>query len=258
VYDSGSTDATVEIARAAGAHVSIRQLGPSTLSFGGDEAEHRNWALKNIRFRHPWVFSIDADERMTKALVENITKGVRNPGGHVAFRVRCRYFFQGRWLKHVQATPFYLRLFRPEKMHYSRLVNPRLVSDGPVGELDGYFDHFPFSKGMQHWFDKHNSYSTLEARQIAENRQLHGSFSVFSAFFAKEFHERRFHQKELFYRLPCRPFVKFALLYVAKRGFLDGRAGFTYAVLQSLYEYMIVLKTRELAAAKAAAERPSG
>jgi hypothetical protein len=61
--------------------------------------------------------------------------------------------------------------------------------------------------------------------------------------------ERRFHQKELFYKLPARPLAKFLLLYVAKRGFLDGQAGFTYAVLQSFYEYMIVLKTRELLAA---------
>jgi hypothetical protein len=47
--------------------------------------------------------------------------------------------------------------------------------------------------------------------------------------------------------MPARPLLKFMLLYVAKRGFLDGRAGFTYAVLQSIYEYMIVLKARKLA-----------
>jgi hypothetical protein len=50
----------------------------------------------------------------------------------------------------------------------------------------------------------------------------------------------------LFYRLPFRPLFKFLILYVGKRGFLDGRAGFTYAMLQSIYEYFIVLKTREL------------
>jgi hypothetical protein len=46
--------------------------------------------------------------------------------------------------------------------------------------------------------------------------------------------------------MPARPLFKFALLYFAKKGFLDGRPGFTYAVLQAIYEYMIVLKTREL------------
>jgi hypothetical protein len=73
------------------------------------------------------------------------------------------------------------------------------------------------------------------------------SLSLRKAFFSKDFNGRRFHQKELFYRMPGRPILKFVLLYLGKRGFLDGRAGFTYAVLQSFYEFMIVLKTRELA-----------
>ena len=66
------------------------------------------------------------------------------------------------------------------------------------------------------------------------------------AFTAKDFHERRFHQKELFYRLPLRPFIKFLLLYIGKLGFMDGLAGLRYAILQSIYEYMIVLKVDEL------------
>jgi hypothetical protein len=133
------------------------------------------------------------------------------------------------------------------------------LPEGPVGEVAGYLDHFPFSKGIAQWLDRHNSYSTFEARQIAENRASQKPFSVRQAFFAKDFHERRFHQKELFYRAPARPVIKFMLLYFVKRGFLDGRAGFMYAALQSFYEYMIVLKTRELAAAEPArseAEEP--
>ena len=62
----------------------------------------------------------------------------------------------------------------------------------------------------------------------------------------RDFNLRRFHQKELFYRLPARPLIKFLLLYVLKCGFLDGRPGFTYALLQSIYEAMIVLKVQEL------------
>jgi hypothetical protein len=69
---------------------------------------------------------------------------------------------------------------------------------------------------------------------------------VVQALFCADFNRRRFHQKELFYRLPMRPFLKFLILYFGKRGFLDGRAGLTYAALQSIYEYFIVLKTREI------------
>ncbi len=238
VYDSYSTDRTIEIAQAAGAEVTQRAFD--------NWSAHQNWGLQNVPFKHPWVFYIDADERMTSELGASVREAVQSPGANVAFRMQRRDFFLGRWLKHVQTSPFYMRLFRPEKMRYERLVNPVSIPDGPVGELSGYLDHFPFSKGMRHWLDRHNSYSTLEAQQVISNRAAHNAFSIRQAFLAKDFNERRYHQKELFYRMPARPLVKFMLLYVAKRGFLDGSAGFTYAALQSIYEYMIVLKTREL------------
>jgi hypothetical protein len=170
----------------------------------------------------------------------------------VAFRVRRRDFLLNTWLKHVQASPYYLRLFRPEKLRYERLINPVTIADGPVGELLGYLDHYPFSKGTSYWLSRHNSYSTLEAQQIAANRRGRIDHSWWRAFTSRDFHERRFHQKELFYRLPLRPLAKFVILYILKGGFLDGRAGFRYAVLQAFYEYMIVLKVKEIAARETA------
>lgn len=238
VYDSYSTDKTVEIAQAAGAVVTQRHFD--------NWAAHQNWGLQNLPFRHPWVFNLDADERMTPELVQNIQQIVKDPGEFVAFRIERRDFFMGRWLKHVTPSPYNLRLFRPGKMRYERLVNPVSIPDGPVGFVNGYFDHFPFSKGMSHWLARHNSYSTLEAQQIFDNRRKGGRLQLLKAFTTKDFHQRRFHQKQLFYRLPARPLIKFILLYFLKRGFLDGQAGFTYSVLQSIYEYMIVLKSREL------------
>ncbi len=166
----------------------------------------------------------------------------------MAFRIQRRDFFLGTWLKHVQTSPFYMRLIRPEKIRHERLINTASIADGPVGQVAGYLDHFPFSKGMGHWIDRHNGYSRFEAQQIIDNRRAGEGFSWVKAFTAKDFHQRRYHQKELFYRLPFRPLVKFLLLYVAKRGFLDGRAGLTYAALQAIYEYFIVLKVRELEA----------
>jgi hypothetical protein len=92
-------------------------------------------------------------------------------------------------------------------------------------------DHYPISTGVSHWLERQNAYSSPEARQIIENRRVQASFSVYQALMAGDFHERRFHQKELFYRMPFRPLVKFCILYFGKLGFLDGRAGFQYAVL---------------------------
>jgi glycosyltransferase involved in cell wall biosynthesis len=238
VYDSFSTDQTCLIAARFGARVVQRVFD--------NWAAHQNWGLQNLPFKNEWVFYIDADERMSPELKSAALQAARSPGESVAFRVQRRDFFLGTWLRHVQTSPYYVRLFRPEKMRYERLVNPLSVVDGPTGSVAGYLDHFPFSKGLGHWLERHNAYSTLEARQIMENRRTPVAFSWREVFFGTDFHEKRFHQKELFYRLPFRPIIKFLLLYVGKGGFLDGRAGLTYAVLQSMYEYMIVLKVREL------------
>lgn len=246
VYDSGSTDDSVDIAKKFGAKVTVRSYGENKLAFGGDEAAHRNWGLQNIPFMHPWVFIIDADERITPELACRINDAVSYPSNHVAFRVQRRDFFLDTWLKHVQISPFYMRLVRPEKIIHERLINTVSIADGSVGDVAGYLDHFPFSKGLGNWVDRHNSYSKFEADQIVKNRLAGEKFSLVKAFTTKDFNLRRYYQKELFYRLPLRPLFKFVLLYVVKRGFLDGRAGFTYAVLQSIYEYFIVLKVREL------------
>jgi hypothetical protein len=125
-------------------------------------------------------------------------------------------------------------------------VNPVTVVNGPIGKLDAWIDHYPFSKGFAHWIDKHNSYSSLEAKQAYLSYE---NFSLRLVFFAKDFSLRRRNQKQLFLRLPARPLVKFILLYFFKLGFLDGPAGFTYALLQSIYEYFIILKLLELAKA---------
>lgn len=237
VFDSMSTDRTLEVAERYGAQVTQRVYD--------NESTHKNWGLAHIPFKHGWVYQSDADERLTPELIEAMQHAVRNAGKHVAFRVRRRDYLFGSWLKHVTPSPFNIRLFKPACIRYERLTNPVTLVDGPVGELDEHFNHLPFSKGIAFWFEKHNWYSTLEARQIIANRDDQPPFSAIQAFTARDLNVRRFHQKELYYRLPCRPLVMFLVLYVGKRGFLDGRSGFIYAVLRAIYEYMIILKVRE-------------
>jgi glycosyltransferase involved in cell wall biosynthesis len=247
VYDSFSTDRTKEIALQAGARFVVRPDQDPSIAFGGDESLHRTWGVREISYKYQWLFVIDADERLTPEAAAELLAIARNPYyDHAAYRMRRRDFFQGRHLKHVQASPWYIRFFRPEFVHYERLVNTITVVDGPIGDLQHPLDHYPFSKGLNHWIARHNSYSTFEAQQILQNRQAQEPFSLPAAFLERDFNRRRFHQKELFYRLPARPLIKFVLLYLLKRGFLDGRPGFTYALLQSIYEAMIVLKVQEL------------
>ena len=237
VFDSMSTDRTLEVAERYGAKVTQRVYD--------NESTHKNWGLAHIPFKHEWVYQSDADERLTPELIAAMQHAVRHAGDCVAFRVQRRDYLFGTWLKHVTPSPFNIRLFKPASIRYERLTNPVTRVDGPVGELKAHFNHLPFSKGIGFWFEKHNWYSTLEARQIMANRQHQPGFSVVSAFTARDPNVRRFHQKELYYRLPFRPLVMFLLLYVGKRGFLDGRSGFIYAVLRAIYEHMIALKVRE-------------
>ncbi len=247
VYDSCSTDRTQEIATSSGARLITRPGQDLSVAYGGNEGFHRSWGIHEISYKYPWLFVIDADERLTPESAAELQTIASNPDPRfVAYRIRRRDFFQGRQLRYVQTSAWYIRFFRPEFVHYERLVNPVTVVDGAVGDLQHPLDHYPFSKGLSHWIARHNSYSTFEAQQILQNRASQEPFSLPAAFFERDFNRRRFHQKELFYRLPARPLVKFLLLYVLKRGFLDGRPGFTYALLQSIYEAMIVLKVQEL------------
>jgi glycosyltransferase involved in cell wall biosynthesis len=238
VFDSHSADQTLEIARLAGAKVTQRVFD--------NWSAHQNWGLANIQFKYPWVLYIDADERVSLELRDSALAAASDDAPESAFRIRRRDFFaDGRWLKHAQISPFYLRLFRPSKMRYERLVNPVSIVDGPIGEISGYLDHYPFSKGIGFWIERHVKYAELEAGTILENRKNGDDFSLAKAFAAADFTERRYHQKELFYRLPLRPLIKWLYMVIFRRSFLDGRAGLTYSLLQSIYEYFIILKTRE-------------
>lgn len=245
IVDSMSSDNTVEIAKSYGAIVTQRSYPDNTLPFGGDEAAHRNWAFKHISFKHGWVFHLDADERVTPELVQAMQIMVLSPGACKGFRIRRRDYFMGQWLKHVTPSPYHIRLFKAPYVRYERLINPITVIDGEVGNLDPYFDHYPFSKGMHHWIEKHNKYSDSEASQISLNRQNGQQFDLKKVFFEPDVNKRRAQQKEFYYRLPCRPLVMFMLLYIVKGGFLDGKAGLRYASLRAMYELMIVMKTQD-------------
>lgn len=236
VYDSLSSDRTQEIAREHGARVITRPFD--------NWSTHQNWAMQNIEFKHPWVLYFDADERCDDNLRDEVLQRANPDAPESAFRIRRKDYFMGRWLKHAQLYPTWLvRLFRPKKIRYERLVNPVAMIDGPTSELQGNIIHYPFSHGIAHWVARHNRYSDMEAIEaikVQDNRRSEGSL------FSRDPNVRRRALKDVFFRLPARPLVRFLYSYVWRRGFLDGNAGFTYAVLLMFYEYMITCKTLEL------------
>ena len=236
VLDSESTDATVALAEKAGAIVLVRP-------FDG-YASQRNFGLK-LSFKHVWVLILDADERITPELAAEMLAFVKAaPLNVAAARMRRRDIWWGRWLKHAQISPFYVRLVRVGRAHYEREINEVLVVHGDIVDLTQSFDHYPFSKGLDHWISKHNTYSHMEADVIAKGAIIKPSWCM--ALFSDDFSERRIHQKAIFYGLPARPFIKFIYMLIARLAFLDGWPGVRYAALQAIYEYFIVLKTKEI------------
>lgn len=237
VFDSLSTDRTTQIAVARGARVVQRPFD--------NWAAHQNWAVRNIDFRHPWVLYLDADERCSDALRDEVLAHARKDAPQAAFRMRRKDYFMGRWLRHAQLYPTWLvRLFRPQRIRYERLVNPVAIVDGPIGELREHIDHYPFSHGIAHWVARHNRYSDLEAIEAARLEHVPGP--SLRTFVSRDPNERRKALKHAFLRMPGRPVVKFFYYFVVRRGFLDGKAGLTYSTLQAIYEYLISCKLTEL------------
>jgi glycosyltransferase involved in cell wall biosynthesis len=231
VLDSGSTDATEAVARRAGCRIFKRPFD--------NWASHQNWALRNLPFRHEWVLNIDADECVSNDLAAELA-GL-DPR-LAAYRVRRKDYFRGAWIKHAGFYPTWLvRLYRPGLVEFHRLVNPLTEVRGPVGALEGHIEHWPFSKGITHWIARHNSYSSFEAIEYRARPAV-----SWKPLASRDPNQRRAALKNLFALLPAKPLVKFLYLYLWHRGFLDGRPGFDYCVLQSVYEYFIALKTSEL------------
>lgn len=237
VYDSLSTDRTVEIAKARGARVVQRKFD--------NWAAHHNWALANIVFENPWIFYIDADERMTPALEAEIRALAANPAERrVGFYCGRKNFFMGRWIKRCYPAVPILRFYKPPHVTYERLVNPITHVTGPVGQLREQFLHYNFSKGLAEWIDKHNKYSSAEALEAV--RVADEGLARFGDLFRGDKAQRRAALKRLAWSLPFRPALKFFWLYVVKLGFLDGRPGYIYCRLLATYEYFIELKVAEI------------
>jgi glycosyltransferase involved in cell wall biosynthesis len=239
VLDSFSTDETVKIARAAG----VRILQNRFVNF----AEQRNFGLEQGGFKHEWVLHLDADETVPPELQKEMTLCARDSSKD-AYRLASKLMFQGRWLRHSGMYPCYqVRFGRRDKLRFVQVGHGQR-EDLPaerLGTLRHALNHYSFSKGIQDWVEKHNRYSTDEARHFVNDLagqplDLAGLFALSDAM------RRRRALKHLAFHLPFRPAFRFFYMYCLKLGFLDGIPGFHYCCLLAFYEYLCVVKTIEL------------
>jgi len=237
VLDSFSTDRTVEIAKAAGARVYQRV-------YDNEDSQH-TYGLKEIPYKYPWLYIPDADEITTPQLRDEMLAIAADPNRpEAAFRVRFKVMFMGRWIRNSSLYPTWVvRLVRPEKAHFAREINSRCIVDGPEGRLKSHFLHYTFNKGLTAWYEKHNRYSWHEARESLKG--LRDGFDWKDLFSLKPEIRRR-GMKELSFRLPFRPTLRFLYMYFFRRGFLDGWPGYVYCRLLTTYESMIVFKIAEI------------
>ncbi|MBV9658046.1 MAG: glycosyltransferase family 2 protein [Verrucomicrobia bacterium] len=237
VLDSGSDDATRELARAAGARVQLRAF----TSFG----DQRNWALDHCEIATPWVLFLDADEVATPAFRAAVARAIDAAPAAVAGFFCCWKTLapDGTWLRRCDSFPkWQFRLLRRGRARFQDSGHGQKegVVDGELRYVREPYEHHAFSKGWTHWLEKHNHYSSLEAAERLRVRpRWHDVFS-------RDGSRRNRALKPLLSRLPGWPLARFVHMFFLKRGFLEGRAGRDYCVNMAYYEFLIGLKMREL------------
>jgi len=248
VLDSGSTDATLQIAARYGASSAVNAF----TSF----AQQRNWAHDNMSLRHPWVLHLDADERMTPALAAEMRAVLAADSGQVGgYLLAERTLLRGRWLRYAGQYPRYqARLVHRDRMKFvDHGHGQRESSRLPFGALANPYDHLAFSHGLEHWLRKHAGYATREAAQILQSGS--GEESLVAQLFSSNAMQRRRALKQLSMRLPMRPLLRFLHVLILNRGVLDGAAGWEYARMMRVFQEMIDLSLTEARTGTAVEEK---
>jgi len=256
VVDSGSTDATAKIAAEHGAIL-------VQFEFNGLWPKKKNWALENLPFRNEWVLILDADERCTPELIEEIQQTVAADGAGAdgsrldGFYLNRKLIFLGRWIKHAGWYPSWnLRLFRHRLGRYEKLVaeGAQNTGDNEVHEhvlLNGKSGFMKCDllhedcRDIYRLIQRLNGYSNWEAAAYGQLAAGADGSALKASLFGTPVERKRF-LKRIWVRLPFRPTLKFIIIYFLRLGFLDGKPGYIWCRLMSQYEFQISAKLYEL------------
>ena len=240
VLDSGSTDATQEIAE---------RLGATFVHHDWEGyAAQKNWGLDNLPITQPWVFILDADEVITPQLRDELLRVAQADSCEEnGFYVNRFFIFLGKRIRHCGYYPSWnLRFFRRGKARYEvRAVHEHMIVDGKIGYLKHDMEHND-RRGMEYYIAKHNQYSTLEARELfrIEQEQAHGTMKYSP--FGGPIERRRWVKHVVWPKLPAKWLFRWLYMYIFRLGILDGMVGWHFCLFLASYEHQITLKLAEL------------
>jgi glycosyltransferase involved in cell wall biosynthesis len=214
VVDCHSSDETVKIARRFTDRVFERTWT--------NYADQKNFA--NEKASHPWVFSLDADERVSPELSKELL-GLRTKEPEVdAFSIPRQVYYLGHWVRRSGWYPDRkLRLFRKDTARWEgEYVHEKLVVKGRIGKLRGAIHHFTYRNIHEH-LARINTFSDLGAQKLYAEKK-----------------------KARWYHLVLLPLFRFIRAYFWKLGFLDGFAGLVISVLTGHAVFVRYAKLREV------------
>jgi glycosyltransferase involved in cell wall biosynthesis len=255
VLDSGSSDGTQQLARDAGATV-VEHAWEGY-------ARQKNWGLDHLPFQGEWVFILDADERFTPALRDEVLHTAHHETETIGFFVNRVVIFMGRAIRHGGLYPSWnLRFFRRGRCRYEdRAVHEHMVCDGPTAYLKHEMLHIR-RETISEYIQKHIQYANLESDEWVKLRLGQGGGARPGTMFRDVLRYRQWLRRQMWPKTPMRPLLRFLYMYFVRLGFLDGRPGLHLAQLMASYEYMISLlyrdklaRIRELEQAQSSGER---
>jgi glycosyltransferase involved in cell wall biosynthesis len=212
VVDDNSTDKTGQISGKY-ARVLTRKME--------NEGIHRNWAYAQAK--NSWVLSLDADEKVTPELQEEINRQISSTV-NAAFDIPLRNYIGNRWVKYGGWYPASkVRLFLKEKFRYEEVqVHPRVFIEGTCGHLTKDIIHKGYPD-LEHFLGSVNRQTTLEAQKWFDTGR-----------------------KFTFGLMLWRATDRFCRRYLVKQAYRDGMYGFVIAYFDSLYQFLSYVKYREI------------
>lgn len=255
IVDSGSTDATLEIARRCGAQCFYHPFERHTRQW--------NWALRNLPFSCEWAFCLDADQRLTPELKREVAAllqgGNGGPPQRVAgYYVNRRQIFRGKWIKYGGYYPKrLLKLVRHQSAwcDENELLDSRFYVNGAAVLLQhDLIEDNRKEDDISFWTTKHIRYAELQAREELLRREGLVQWNARPSFFGSP-DQRSLWLRHLWYRhlpLYVRPWLYYFYRYFLRLGILDGKEGFIFHFLQALWFRLLVdIKIDELRRANA-------